>query len=158
MGRTSVVQAAGIRFSVVDVGGRRAQEGRPCSLSRALQAGLTRSLVSDVLRQGPGSTAVSWPDPWKYDGWNFVPELYGGLLFSLLGEKTLENFGALFFVAFRSGPKKCLADLRHAAAFASRDAFQFLLKIARHSERELSVFLHGYPPSKSRRRVSLIRL
>ena len=141
------MQAAGIRFSVVDVGGRRAQEGRPCSLSRALQAGLTRSLVSDVLRQGPGSTAVSWPDPWKYDGWNFVPELYGGLLFSLLGEKTLENFGALFFVAFRSGPKKCLADLRHAAALVSGDPFQFLPEVCRHSECELRVLLHWCPVS-----------
>jgi hypothetical protein len=41
-------------------------------------------------------------------------------LFLSLGEKALGNFGAFFLVAFRSSPKKCIADLRHAATFPKR--------------------------------------
>ena len=61
-----------------------------------------------------------------------------------LGEKPLENFSAFFLVAFRSGPQKCLANLRHAAAFVCSDTFQFLLKVSRHSECELCVLFHWY--------------
>ena len=61
-----------------------------------------------------------------------------------LGEKALENLSAFFLVIFRSGPQKCLANLRHAAAFVCSDAFQSLLKVGRHSESELCVLFHWH--------------
>jgi hypothetical protein len=77
-------------------------------------------------------------------GRNHVPGLRGRLLMASLGEKALENFSTFFLVGFRSRPQKCLANLRHAAAFVCSDAFQSLFKVNWHSECELCVFFHWH--------------
>ena len=61
-----------------------------------------------------------------------------------LREKSLQELRTLLLICLRSSPKKGLADLRRASPFVCSNAFQFLLKVGRHSKCELCVLLHWH--------------
>jgi hypothetical protein len=57
-------------------------------------------------------------------------------------EEALEKHSTLFLVSFRSRLQECIANLGHAAAFASSNDFQISLEIRSNSKRESLVFFH----------------